>query len=158
MKHYVRFLLPKKQVLILLLFSLISLFGTSQKESITITVAELEIDQPKTIFQDSMVKIKVVKINYSNNLDGISHERLTYIYENLSSKKITLNLKRTFSYDQKPILPSDASEIQIELSPNSVLTMNSNPKDKRFYTFSKDLKKTIQKQLTKVEISNITLQ
>jgi hypothetical protein len=156
MKHFLTFLKGKKQGLFVLAFSFLTAFSYGQSNSVTILPNEIALEQSKIIYQDSLVKITVLKVNYTNNSDGISHERLTYAYENLSSRTLILNYSRAISYDNQAPKVSD-NEIQIELAPNSSLTMTSNPRDKRFYTFSKDLKLTIKKQLTKVELNNITL-
>lgn len=159
MKSFLRIFIGGKPYVFLLFFNFILLFSYAQdSQQITIQPLTLKTDEAVVVYQDSLLKISVVKIDYLNQADGISHERLNYVYENLSSKKLTLTLTRSLAYNQEEIKSTDMKEVSIEIEAQSTINMFTNPKDKRCYTFSKDYKNTIQKQLTKVEISNIKVQ
>ena len=113
----------------------------------------------KIEFQNSEIKVESAVINSTQPKDGISHELVIFRYTNLTQKNISLSFTRR-SYYGNVCFGCDGKEPQfkIELKPGQSLEYSEGERNKLFYLFSKDLKGTIKKQLSKFEITNIVVQ
>jgi hypothetical protein len=145
-----------KKVTIPLLVLVFPMFVHAQNSSeINFSSESLVLNEATELYRDSFVVISLTKTNFDSPQDGIFHERINYRFENLSSKNITISFNRTAVYAPSTNATRDMNQLEIKLAPHSFADCASHPRDKRFYTFSKDLKNTIQKKLTNVQILNI---
>jgi hypothetical protein len=129
----------------------------SQDGRLEVSVNTLTSNEVYTVYQDSLVVITLKKVNYLNEQDGINHERISYSFLNLTDKLHSVTFKRSLVYENSISLTGDSNEVNLVLNPFERLDMDSNPRNKVLYSFSKDHKNTIKKQLQSVVISNITI-
>jgi len=113
----------------------------------------------KIEFQNSEIKIESAIVNLTQPKDGISHEIVIFRYTNLTQKNISLSFNRS-SYYGNVCYGCDGKESQfkLDLKPGQALEYKEGERNKTFYLFSKDLKGTIKKELSKFEITNIVVQ
>jgi hypothetical protein len=155
MRYLLCLLLTKKVAYSLFLLVFPMLLNAQNSTEINFSAESLVLNEQTEVYRDSLVVISLTKTNFDSPQDGIYHERINYRFENLSSKKITISFNRSTVYTPSTNATGDMNQLQIDLEPHSHADCISNPRDKRFYTFSKDLKNTIQKKLTNVQILNI---
>ncbi len=113
----------------------------------------------KIEFQNSEIIIESAVVNLTQTKDGISHEIVIFRYTNLSQKNISLSFNRSSYYGNVCYgCNGKESQFKLDLKPSQALEYKEGEKNKTFYLFSKDLKGTIKKELSKFEITNIVVQ
>jgi hypothetical protein len=158
MRYLLCSLFTKKVAIPLLVLVFPMLVHAQNSTEINFSAESLVLNEQIEVYRDSLVVISLIKVNYDSPQDGIFHERINYRFENLSSKKITISFNRSTIYTPSTNATGDMNQQEIGLEPHSHADCISNPRDKRFYTFSKDLKNTIRKELQTVRILNIEVQ
>ena len=155
MKYLLCSLFTKKVAIPLLVLVFPMLVHAQNSSEINFSSDSLVLNEATELYRDSLVVISLTKVNYDSPQDGIYHERINYHFENLSSKNITISFNRIAVYTTSTSAKGDMNQLEIKLAPHSFADCASHPRDKRFYTFSKDLKNTIRKELQIVQILNI---
>lgn len=155
MRYLLCLLLTKKVAIPLLVLVFPMLVSAQNSTEINFSGESLVLNEATELYRDSLVVISLTKTNFDSPQDGIYHERINYRFENLSSKQVTISFNRSTTYSPSSGVTADGNRVEILLEPNSIADFTNHPRDKRFYTFSKDLKNTIQKKLTNVQILNI---
>jgi hypothetical protein len=145
----------KKLAIPLLVLVFPMLVHAQNSSEINFSAESLVLNEKTILYSDSVLVISLMKTNYDSPQDGIYHERINYHFENYSSKQVTISFNRSTTYSPSSGVTADGNRIEILLEPNSIADFTNHPRDKRFYTFSKDLKNTIQRKLTNVQILNI---
>ncbi|MDP4683647.1 MAG: hypothetical protein NWS40_03050 [Crocinitomicaceae bacterium] len=155
MKYLLCSLFTIKVAIPLLVLVFPMLVHAQNSSEINFSSDSLVLNEATELYRDSLVVISLTKVNYDSPQDGIYHERINYHFENLSSKNITISFNRIAVYTPSTSAKGDMNQLEIKLAPHSFADCASHPRDKRFYTFSKDLKNTIRKELQIVQILNI---
>ena len=155
MKYLLCSLFTKKVAIPLLVLVFPMLVHAQNSSEINFSSDSLVLNEATELYRDSLVVISLTKVNYDSPQDGIYHERINYHFENLSSKNITISFNRIAVYTPSTSAKGDLNQLEIELAPHSLADCVTHPRDKLFYTFSKDLKNTIRKELQIVQILNI---
>jgi hypothetical protein len=110
----------------------------------------------KTEYEDQQVIIESGIAVYSGKNNEILHERVVFRYTNRTSKNIQLSFGRKMMYNGVCYGCDKADKLfLVDLKPGEIKEYSEENKDKTFYIFSKDLKKTIQRTLDSFEITNI---
>jgi hypothetical protein len=113
----------------------------------------------KIEFQNNEIKVESAIVKLVQPQDGITHEIVIFRYTNLTQKNISLSFNRS-SYYGNVCYGCDGKESQfkLDLKPLETIEYKEGERNKTFYLFSKDLKGTIKKELSKFEIINIVTQ
>jgi hypothetical protein len=154
MKKLVKLSSEAKFLLFALLFPTVFF---SQNAEFELQVNTLPVDEVLQVYQDSSLVISLVKVNYQSALEGIHHERIYYSYENRTDRQLTVSFRRQLNFSHSQNSNQDLNEVSLVLAPFEKKDSDSNPRNKVFYTFSKDYKNTIKKHLESIVVSNITV-
>jgi hypothetical protein len=110
----------------------------------------------KTEYEDNQVRIESGMVVYSGKNNAITHERIVFRYTNRTSKNIQLSFARKMTYDGVCYGCSASDKrFLVDLKPGETKEYSEQNKDKTYYIFSKDLKKTIRRSLDSFELTNI---
>jgi len=145
---------------LLILFFCFSTVTLKSKNYTSINIEKFSINPNwKIEFQNSEIKVESAIVNLTQPKDGISHEIVIFRYTNLSKKNISLSFNRSTFYGNVCYgCDGKESQFKLDLKPGQTIEYKEGERNKTFYLFSKDLKGTIKKELSKFEITNIVVQ
>ena len=154
--HYLLSFPLSRGLFLFLFIAGLPLFMKAQStDQINFSVESLQLNEETIIYQDDLIVVSLVKTIFESPQDGISHERINYIFKNLSSSKVNVSFNRLAVYLPESQTVGEMKQLEILLEPLAVTDCLTYPRDKRFYTFSKDLKKTISKELISISFLNL---
>lgn len=140
----------------LLTFSSYKVNSQEEIVSARIEVAEIQSNTEAIVFENDQLIITAHKIVVLDAKNGIHHERITFDYTNKTDNQLTLSFKK-FNLYSGSTSTGEGAEMTIILESNSTKKYSEIFKSKLFYSFSKDLKGTINAELQYVILNKISL-
>jgi len=150
----------KKICYLLILFFCFSTVTLKSKNYISIYIEKFSNNPNwKIEFQNNEIKVESAIVKLVQPQDGITHEIVIFRYTNLTQKNISLSFNRSSYYGNVCYgCEGKESQFKLDLKPLETIEYKEGERNKTFYLFSKDLKGTIKKELSKFEIINIVTQ